>query len=89
MKGRNVMSTYYDFYAARVTDEDMIEAIGPYVRFGEENRLVPIVSRSRSFIHWNEFGAWVLPVSKIPEYQQEFFTMKDGMTMSGIPYHTL
>ena len=68
------MSTYYDFFAARITDEDMIEAIGPYIRSGEEYRLVPIVSRSRSFIHWDEFGAWALPVSRIPEHQQEIFT---------------
>ena len=68
------MSTYYDFFAAKITEEDMIEAIGPYIRSGEEYRLVPIISRSRSFIHWDEFGAWALPVNRIPEHQQEIFT---------------
>ena len=48
------MSTYYDFYLA-VKKDDKIEAIGPYIRKEGEYRLVPIVSRSRSFIDIDDY----------------------------------
>ena len=67
------MSTYYDFYLA-VKKDDKIEAIGPYIRKEGEYRLVPIVSRSRSFIHFDEFGYWELPIEKMAEDQACFFT---------------
>ncbi len=57
------MSTYYDFYVG-VKKDDKIEAIGPYIRKDGEYHLVPIVSRSRSFIHFDEFGYWELPIEK-------------------------
>ena len=43
------MSTYYEFYAA-VNKGDKIEAIGPYIKKDGEYRLLPILTRSRSFI---------------------------------------
>ena len=49
------MSTYYEFYAA-VEKDGKIEAIGPYIRKDGEYRLTPILSRSRSFIQWDDFG---------------------------------
>jgi len=67
------MSTYYDFYAA-VKKNDKIEAIGPYIRKEGEYRLVPIVSRSRSFIHFDEFDYWDLPIEKMIDDQIQFFT---------------
>lgn len=67
------MSTYYEFYAA-VEKGGNIEAIGPYVRKDGEYRLTPILSRSRSFIQWDEFGYWDLPIEKMAEDQIEFFT---------------
>lgn len=67
------MSTYYEFYAAAEKD-GKIEAIGPYIRKDGEYRLTPILSRSRSFIQWDEFGYWNLPIEKMAEDQIEFFT---------------
>ena len=67
------MSTYYEFYAA-VEKDGKIEAIGPYIRKDGEYRLTPILSRSRSFIQWDEFGYWDLPIEKMAEDQIEFFT---------------
>lgn len=67
------MSTYYEFYAA-VNRDDRIEAIGPYIRERDEYRLVPILSRSRSFISFNEFGCWGLPIEKMAKDQVKFFT---------------
>ena len=67
------MSTYYEFYAA-VEKDGKIEAIGPYVRKDGEYRLTPILSRSRSFIQWDEFGCWDLAIEKMTEDQTEFFT---------------
>ena len=49
------MSTYYEFYAA-IEKDGKIEAIGPYIRKGGGYRLTPILSRSRSFIQWDDFG---------------------------------
>ena len=57
------MSTYYEFYVGKKIDEKY-EAVGTYVRRGEEYRLIPLLDRSRSFISWNDFGAWPLPVEK-------------------------
>ena len=67
------MSTYYEFYAA-VEKDGKIEAIGPYVRKDGEYRLTPILSRSRSFIQWDEFECWDLAIEKMAEDQVEFFT---------------
>ena len=67
------MSTYYEFYAA-VEKDGKIQAIGPYIRKDGEYRLTPILSRSRSFIQWDEFGSWDLPIEKMAEDQIEFFT---------------
>ncbi|MBR0455535.1 MAG: hypothetical protein IJJ01_02630 [Firmicutes bacterium] len=67
------MSTYYEFYAA-VEKDGKIEAIGPYIRKDGEYRLTPILSRSRSFIQWDEFGYWDLQIEKMAEDQIEFFT---------------
>ena len=67
------MSTYYEFYVGKKIN-DKYEAVGPYVRRGEEYRLIPVLDRSRSFISWNDFGAWPLPVEKIADDQMEFFT---------------
>lgn len=67
------MSTYYEFYAAAEKD-GKIEAIGPYVCKDGKYRLTPILSRSRSFIQWDEFGYWDLPIEKMAEDQIEFFT---------------
>ena len=66
------MSTYYEFYAA-VEKDGKIEAIGPYVHRDGEYRLMSILSRSRSFIQWDEFGCWNLPIEKMAEDQVEFF----------------
>ena len=71
--GINKMSTYYEFYAA-VEKDGKIEAIGPYTRKDGEYRLIPLLSRSRSFIQWDEFGYWNLPIEKMAEDQIEFFT---------------
>jgi len=67
------MSTYYDFYLA-VKKDDKIEAIGPYIRKEGEYRLVPIVSRSRSFIDIDDFDYWNLSIDQMAEDQIEFFT---------------
>lgn len=68
------MSTYYEFYVAARRD-DKIEAVGPYVRKEDGSfRLTPLLTRSRSFIQWNEFGAWELQVEKMTEDQLEHFT---------------
>lgn len=67
------MSTYYDFYIG-VKKDDKIEAIGPYIRKDGEYHLVPIVSRSRSFIHFDEFGYWEMPIEMMADDQVEFFT---------------
>ena len=67
------MSTYYEFYAA-VEKDGRVKAIGPYVRKDGEYRLTPLLSRSRSFIQWDEFGCWDLPIEKMAEDQIEFFT---------------
>ena len=67
------MSTYYEFYAA-VEKDGKIEAIGPYVHKDGEYRLTPILSRSRSFIQWDEFECWDLAIEKMAEDQVEFFT---------------
>ena len=72
------MSTYYDFYVG-VKKDDKIEAIGPYIRKDGEYHLVPIVSRSRSFIHFDEFGYWDLPIEMMADDQVEFFT-SEGWT---------
>ena len=66
------MSTYYEFYAA-VNKGDKIEAIGPYIKKDGEYRLLPILTRSRSFINFDEFGCWVLPVEKMTDDQVGFF----------------
>jgi hypothetical protein len=68
MKERKGMSTYYEFYAAAEKD-GKIEAIGPYVCKDGKYRLTPILSRSRSFIQWDEFGYWDLPIEKMAEDQ--------------------
>ena len=67
------MSTYYEFYIGRDMG-DKIEAIGPYIRKDGEYKLTPLLSRSRSFICWDEFDAWQLDPSKLPEDQIDFFT---------------
>lgn len=68
------MSTYYEFYVA-VRRDDKIEAVGPYVRKEDGSfRLTPLLTRSRSFIQWNEFGAWELQVEKMAEDQVDFFS---------------
>ena len=67
------MSTYYDFYLA-VKKDDKIEAIGPYIRKEGEYRLVPIVSRSRSFIDIDDFDGWNLSIDQMAEDQVELFT---------------
>ena len=67
------MSTYYDFYAA-VKKDDKIEAIGPYIRRDGEHQLMPIVTRSRSFISIDEFGCWDLPIEKMDDNQVCLFT---------------
>jgi len=67
------MSTYYEFYAA-IEKDGRVEAIGPYVYKDGGYRLTPILSRSRSFIQWDEFGYWDLPIEKMAENQIEFFT---------------
>lgn len=67
------MSTYYDFYAA-VKKDDKIVAIGPYILKDGEYQLMPIVTRSRSFISIDEFGCWDLSIEKMADDQIEFFT---------------
>ena len=74
------MSTYYSFYAA-VKKGDIIEAVGPYKRCGDEYTLVPLLERSRSFIDWGGFDAWKLPVSMMAEKQKDFFSY----SMNGDP----
>ena len=73
MKEGKGMSTYYEFYAA-IEKDGKIEAIGSYIRKGGGYRLIPILSRSRSFIQWDDFGCWNLPIEKMTEDQIEFFT---------------
>lgn len=67
------MSTYYEFYAA-VRKGDKVEAIGPYIRKDGKYHPVPIISRSRSFISFNEFDCRELPVEQMAEDQVEFFS---------------
>ena len=82
------MSTYYEFYAA-VKQDEKIEAIGPYIRKDNEYRLVPILTRSRSFINFNEFGCWELSVEQMAEEQVEFFSTEGwtGDKRQSISYH--
>ncbi|MCR5035613.1 MAG: hypothetical protein K6B42_09405 [Clostridia bacterium] len=72
------MSTYYEFYAA-VKKDDKIEAIGPYMCKDGEYQLVPILTRSRSFICFDEFGCWDLPIEKMTDDQVEFFSSEGWM----------
>lgn len=67
------MSTYYEFYLGIMKD-DKIEAIGPYFKQDGVYHLRPILERSRSFINWNEFDSWPLPVEKMAADQISFFS---------------
>lgn len=72
------MSTYYEFYVGKKTN-DKIEAIGPYARNGEVYSLIPVLSRSRSFIDWEEFDAWTIPIEMMTDDQLDFFS-SEGWT---------
>ena len=67
------MSTYYEFYIG-MNKGDKVEVIGPYIRKDGEYKLTPILTRSRSFIDWDDFPAWQLPIKMMEADQEKFFT---------------
>ena len=75
------MSTYYEFYAA-IEKDGKIEAIGPYIRDKGEYRLIPILTRSRSLINFNEFGCWELSIDQMTEEQVEYFSTEAASSHS-------
>ena len=66
------MSTYYDFYVGEKDRKSgEIDIVGPYKKENEKFVLKfvldPIISRSRSFIEWDGFEAFLIPVDKMSE----------------------
>lgn len=69
------MSTYYNFYAAKKNKEGMYEFIGPYLKNKDgELKIEPFFWRSRSFIHFDGFDAYPIPVDKMTDEVKEMCT---------------
>lgn len=66
------MSTYYNFYAAKKNKDGMYEFIGPYLKNKDgELKIEPFFWRSRSFINFDEFDAYPIPVDKMTDEVKE------------------
>ena len=66
------MSTYYNFYAAKKNKDGMYEFIGPYLKNKDgELKIEPFFWRSRSFIHFDDFDAYPIPVDKMTDEVKE------------------
>lgn len=69
------MSTYYNFYAAKKNKDGMYEFIGPYLKNKDgELKIEPFFWRSRSFINFDEFNAYSIPVDKMTNEVKEMCT---------------
>ena len=69
------MSTYYNFYAAKKNKDGMYEFIGPYLKNKDgELKIEPLFWRSHSFIHFDEFDAYPIPVNKMTDEVKEICT---------------
>jgi len=71
------MSTYYGFYPAVMRD-GKLELIGQYINVNGEMKLEPVLCRSRSFIHFDEFEAALLPLSMMTDEQMAMLTYDMG-----------
>lgn len=62
------MSTYYNAYLAKRTNEGIYEIIGPCItdNMGDKS-LFPMWWRSHSFMHWDEWDTKNIPISKMGE----------------------
>ena len=66
------MSTYYNAYLGKKTKDNQYEIIGPYVyNKNGEQKLNSIWWRSRSFIRWDEWGAYNIPINSFGEKARE------------------
>ena len=66
------MSTYYSAYLGKKTKDGMYEIIGPYVMNKDGKlKIESLWWRSRSFINWNDWDAYNIPVEKLGEKAHE------------------
>lgn len=69
------MSTYYNFYAAKKNKDGMYEFIGPYLKNKDgELKIEPFFWRSRSFINFDEFDPYPIPVDEMTDEVKEMCT---------------
>lgn len=67
------MSTYYSFYAGKITTDGIFKVLGPYmINKDGEKRLHSFFWRSRSFIRWDDFNACPIPIEKMDEEVRKF-----------------
>lgn len=67
------MSTYYSFYAGKITTDGIFKVLGPYmINKDGEKKLTSFFWRSRSFIHWDDFNAHLIPIEDMDEEVKSF-----------------
>lgn len=72
------MSTYYDFYLGKKTKGGKIAMVAPFVYDAENGNYIrkSLLSRSRSFIDWDDFRDFMMPlaIKDMADADKEFFT---------------
>jgi len=67
------MSTYYNFFAGKITTDGIFKVLGPYmINKDGEKKLHSFFWRSRSFICWDDFNAHLIPIEKMDEEVKNF-----------------
>lgn len=85
------MSTYYEFYLGKKTDNGKIKMVAPFKYSVEENKFkrVPLLSRSSSFIDFDEFDMCRLEVDKMADEDVDYFSW-DGQSITYyMPYSNM
>ena len=84
------MSTYYTFYAAKISQDNEIKILGPFaIDKDDKFQLFPILSRSRSFINIDEFDSFCYPVNESMLSKEELSKLHESAEFYNGMYYYL